>query len=153
MNNVAMHDPMLIETLADMYFAMTELEDSIPTVPGLALAIGFNRSYDINVTLKNYEEGLSKYPEASVGTILRSLTKIEDKYIVNGLQDKFPSALVKFCLGAYHDRREKEPEANGAGANTNIMVVFERPKELDNVQARRLTNNLNQPVIELHSAN
>ena len=151
MANIAMHDPVLIEMLADLYFAGTKTEETIPTVPGFALGIGFSRVADITQTLKDYEEGVSKYPKSCVKVILRALTQIEDNYLQNGLKNRFPAALVKFCLGTYHDRAEKVDPTQIAG-NQNIQIVFETPKALDlapkttNTQMIQLQN---QPVIEM----
>ena len=149
MNNLIMRDPVLTEVLTDLYFAQTILDDKVPTVPGLALAIGFNRTQDIVSTLKNYEEDTSDYPESCVGTLIRAVTRIEDHYISSGMQSKFPVALVKFCLGAYHERQERQPENQMLGV-TNIQVVFEQPKQLDHVQQNQ--NQIPQPVIGLQGA-
>jgi hypothetical protein len=149
MNNITMHDPMLTDMLADMYFAVNEEEKNIPTVPGLALAIGFNRTKDITDALKAYEEDASHYPQASMEILIRCLTRIEDNYVQNGLKSKFPAALVKFCLGTYHDRQEKEPPKQ-LGEFNNFTIVFEQPKQLDVVQQRQLQQPAG-PVIELQN--
>jgi len=129
MNNLIMHDPDLLKILIDVYFEMRIKEESPPTVPGLTLAIGFNRVVDITRVLEKWdseEQNAQQYPEESVYHVIRALTRIEDHYVSNGLKDKMPAALVKFTLGAYHN--VKEPSNNQAQGNVAfIQVAFEAP--------------------------
>lgn len=148
MNNLVMRDPVMSELLTDLYFSMIKQEEVIPTVPGLALAIGFNKTADIINTLKAAEEGTCTYPESCIGTLQRALTRIEDHYLQNGLTAKFPAALVKFCLGAYHDRQEKEPVLQNSVGTQNIQIVFEAPPS---IALQRQVQLSQQPVIEMHA--
>lgn len=131
MSNSVMYDTVMIDMLAQIYFITLEKEGDVPSVPGLALALGFNRSHDIIKTLTSYDAGLSPYPEESVIILIRSVTKIEEAYIQGGMKDKFPIALIKFCLGAYHNLQEKETQGNKI-ENQNIQIVFEAPKVAQN---------------------
>lgn len=121
-NNIIMHDPVLMEILISSYFLLQKKEDLPPTVPGLALAIGFNRVKDLTDTVKNYDEGSNQYPEESYQVLIRAITKMEELYVQNGLIQTFPAALVKFCLGAYHEVRDKNEE-NDSG-NVQLAIVF-----------------------------
>jgi hypothetical protein len=153
-----MHDPLLVDVLTDMYFKTNDLKnggepDTVLTVPGLALAIGFSSTRDITNTLRSYEEGVSSYPKESIKFLIRALTRLEDYYLQNGIKEKFPAQLVKFCLGAYHDVKDTNSQSNaGVPANTNIMVVFNdqnQPNRLPSHQAK--IDNNNQPVIEFNA--
>jgi hypothetical protein len=144
MNNLTMHDPLLLSTLVDMYFGLLKREKRPPTVPGLALALGFNTVKDIAATLKEWEEDEARYPEASISQLLRALTGIEDYYITEGVTGKIPPALVKFTMGAYHGRRESEEVRAPGDNNTNFQIVFNAPKEFLPAQAQAIQTQANQ---------
>jgi len=127
MNNLTMHDPDLLHILIELFFAMRESEELPPTVPGLALAIGFNRTQDIVSTLKHWEDDDSQYPESSIHELLSALTRIEDHCLINGLRDRMPASLVKFTLGSYHN--VKEPSVNQNQTANIIQIAFEAPEE------------------------
>lgn len=129
MNNLTMHDPAMLSVLTDIYFDLKEEEEELPTVPGLVLAIGFNTVSDITKTLERWEEGSDKYPDASIYILLQSLTRIEDIYVQEGIKGNMPAALVKFTLGAYHNRREAAQTDNSLPNNTNFQIVFNAPTD------------------------
>lgn len=128
-NNIMMHDPFLIQTMVDTYFLLARKEEEETgkpmTVPAFALATGFTRTADIVNTLLAADEGISDYPEESIDLITMGITKLEAYYLEKGLRNKFPHALVKFCLGAYHQVKEPTSGDRAGGAINNIMVVFE----------------------------
>lgn len=124
MNNLVMHDPELLKVLIECFFTMRKKAEEPPTVPGLALSIGYNRVFDITSALKEWEQGDSKYPDESIYLLISSLTRIEDYCLVEGLKSNIPAALVKFTLGAYHDVKEPQQQAQPI---TAIQVVFESP--------------------------
>lgn len=161
MNNVAMHDPLLLEILISSYFSIHEIEDKealesskdrpILTVPGFALAIGFSSTGDIISTLKAYRENMSPYPEESILFMLRALTRLEDYYVQNGLRDRFPSAIVKLCLSHYHDVSDKSESIKSINSNANILVVFSDDKKASLPNYQQKLDMEGQPVIELSS--
>lgn len=138
-----------------MYFGQVEATakefNSVPTptVPGLALAIGFNTVGEVTRALKDWQSGDAKYPLESIRLILRSLTRIEDMCLTYGLQGKLPPALVKFVASAYHDvveKRQVEPTPGNA-----IQIIFEAPPELSTGPAFKISTN--QPELIQHSEN
>lgn len=128
-NNLMMHDPELLEVLVDIYFNMKKEEEEPPTVPGLVLAMGFNRVHEVTQVLAEYDEAGEKYkryPERSINIIFQSLTRIEEYNVENGLRDRIPPAMAKFLLGAYHG--VKEPSANQQNGTVNFLnIAFEAP--------------------------
>jgi len=134
MTNLMMQDPDLLKLMIDLYFEARLIAEEPPTVPGLALAMGFNRVQDIVRVLQRAEDeeefpdDRKTYPEESVSYVLRALTTIEDMYISSGLRDRMPAALVKFTLGAYHGVKEPGNNQNNAPA-TLIQIAFESPKQ------------------------
>jgi hypothetical protein len=130
MNNLMMHDPDLLKLMIDLYFEAREIDERPPTVPGLVLAMGFNRVHDIVQILEKFdsdsEKHLLTYPEESIIYIIQALTMIEDNHLTAGLRDRMPASLVKFTLGAYHN--VKEPGANQNNSPTNVIqIAFEQP--------------------------
>jgi hypothetical protein len=154
MNNLAMHDPFLIQTYIDIYYGELDMDNKNlqllttgkgektitpferqPTVPGLALALGFRSKADIQKTLKDASDGISKYPQECVDMLIMALTKMEDWYIQRGLANAIPPAIMKFMLSAYHDVSEGSQVPEIIGKNSgNVQIVFEAPKEYSPAQ-------------------
>lgn len=127
MNNLLIHDPDLLHVLIEEFFCLRKLEGKHPTVPGLVLAVGFNRTLDLSNVLEKWESGDSDYPDRSVNYLISSLTRIEDYFLQEGLSSKMPPALVKFALGSYHNVKEPTRE-DGGGSNNLLQIVFEAPE-------------------------
>lgn len=141
MNNMIMHDPDLLHILLEEFFYVRELEKLPPTVPALALSIGFFRTQDIVSTLKKWESGDSDYPDRAINYLLGALTRIEDYLLINGLANKMPAALVKFTLGSYHN--VKEPEKSEQPTNNGIQIVFEAPNLDHQAPVAKITSTSN----------
>lgn len=128
MNNLIMHDPDLLDVLIKCFFEERKQSKEHPTLPGLALFVGFNRTADITQTLEKWADENSSYPERAVQGLIRAITMIEDYFLQRGLDAKIPAALTKFCLGAYH--QVKEPAANqGIGEVNAVQIVFEAAED------------------------
>ena len=117
-----MMNPKNLGKVIETYFALRTKEQEPFTLPGLALACGFSKTGDILGTLREAEEEQSTYPEDSINLLTRALTTIEDHYLTNGLKNKFPAPLTKFCLGAYHNVRDTNEQANQSV--TQLAIVF-----------------------------
>jgi len=122
MKNLTMMNPKNLGKVIETYFALRTKEQEPFTLPGLALACGFSKTGDILGTLREAEEDQSTYPEDSINLLTRALTTIEDHYLTNGLKNKFPAPLTKFCLGAYHNVRDTNEQANQSV--TQLAIVF-----------------------------
>lgn len=141
MKNLTMMNEKNLDKVINTYFALKNKDGEPFTIPGLALACGFSRSGDILATLREAEEGESPYPQSSIITLTRAVTRVEEHCLVNGLKGKFPAALAKFCLGAYHN--VKDTNENQNQSVTQLAIVFsdnDQPKLLqaNNQQASNL---------------
>lgn len=122
MKNLTMMNTKNLDSVINTYFALKSRDGEPFTIPGLALACGFSRSGDILGTLKEAEDGESTYPEQSIVALTKAVTRVEEHCLTNGLKGKFPPALTKFCLGAYHDVKDTNEQQNQSV--TQLAIVF-----------------------------
>lgn len=149
MRNPTMMNTPNLEKIINTYFGLKTRDGEPFTIPGLALACGFSKSGDILGTLKEAEDGESPYPEPSVQALTRAVTRVEEHCLVNGLKGKFPAALAKFCLGAYHNVKDTNENANQTV--TQLAIVFsEDPTKQIPAPVRPLLINQNPNINPLY---
>lgn len=134
MNNTVMHEPGLFGLLLQEYFSLIEMENSHPTIPGMALAVGFNRTKDISEALEKWDKNESTYPRESIMMVIRAVTKIEDHILTHGLKSTIPASIAKFTLGAYHG--VQEPSSGNQEVNNAIQIVFEEPDKAHQITVK-----------------
>ena len=134
MKNPSLLNPKNFQSLIEVYFALSDLDNAPYTIPGLALATGFTKTADIVAVLSDAQSAPDKYPEGSIYHLTRAITQIEDYYVRNGLTAKFPAALVKFCLGAYHDVKDTNEQREPTITNLAIIFNDENNQDLKRIE-------------------
>lgn len=145
MKNLTMMNPKNLDSVINTYFALKKKEAEPYTLPGLALACGFSKTGEVLGTLQEAEEDQSTYPLESIRLLTRAVTLIEDHCITNGLKGKFSAPLAKFCLGAYHNVRDTNEQANQSVTQLAIVFSDGLPKITDTSNNRQFTIQNNAP--------
>jgi len=135
--NTLIYAPDILAYLVDVYFDTTKKEKGIPTVAGLALCTGFDSTRQLSNFFENAHKAedkvndirLSSDHTKSVSILSRALTRIEDYYVKNGLENKFPAAMVRFTLAVYHNLSDAPAKADHIGTQNNQYVISFEAKE------------------------
>jgi hypothetical protein len=89
------------------YFSLIEAENSHPTPPGLALAMGLRGFDALMYIMKEEEASPGTYPEDSMDVLHVARSHLEAYYINHGLREAIPAQFTRFLMSAYFGRSEK----------------------------------------------
>lgn len=113
----------LIKTAIDYVDDCTAFEDVVPTVAGLALAMGISKDTVYEWAAAKNEDGSLKNKEFS-DAVSDLKSKQEKELIANGLQSVFNPAITRLMLSSNHGYKEKQDVTSDDKPIAPLLVRF-----------------------------